>query len=78
MLIKNLKINTDMQLDIFEKVFLELIERPIYREHLKRMLLAAEQVDMAKADFMLKKLDLEIMERKQKEQKGGSDFFSAN
>ena len=68
----NIKIPSGLQLDIFEKVFFQLIDIPSYREHLKRMILVAEKADLAEVDYMLTLLAYEIMERKQKEQKGGN------
>lgn len=56
---KEIIINEDMQLAIFEEIFLMLIEKPSMREMLKRMIESKERVDMAEVNLMLAKLAAE-------------------
>lgn len=60
------KITPDTQLDIFEVVFLGLLERPSIRWKILKMLESRDRVDMAELDLKLRKLELEII-------KGGTD-----
>lgn len=62
-----MKITSDMQLDIFEAVFLYAIERASFRWRLKAMIESRDRVDMAELDLKLRKLELEIVK------KGGED-----
>ena len=73
----NIKIPSDLQLDIFEQVFFQLLEIPSYRDQLKKMIIAAENADLAEVDYKLTLLAYEILERKEKEKKGGVDPISS-
>ncbi len=55
-------INLDykIQLDIFEKIFLDLLESPSVRWELKKMIEHYDKVDFAEVDFKLKKLSAEL------------------
>ena len=54
-------------LDIFEKVFLSMIEYPSMRWNLKRMIDNQDKVDFAELDVKLRKLEYEISKKKGKE-----------
>lgn len=56
-------LNQDIQLEIFKKVFLELIEVPSFRYKLKSMIDSRERAEQAELDLRLKKLELEIMQK---------------
>ena len=53
------------QLDIFQEVFLTIIEIPSMREYLKKMIDSRERVDMAEVNLMLTKLSVELHNRKE-------------
>jgi len=58
------KINTKTQLDIFETVFLFLLEKPSMRWQLKKMIESRDRVDEAELDLKLRKLELEIIQER--------------
>lgn len=58
-----IEIDTKTQLDIFETVFLSLIERPSLRWKLKAMLESWDRVDEAELDLKLRRLELEIIQK---------------
>lgn len=55
-------IATDLQLEIFETVFLYLLERPSMRWMLRSMIESRDKVDQAELDLRLRKLELEIIQ----------------
>ena len=57
------KINSKLQLEIFEAVFLHLLEYPSMRWNLKSMIESRDRVDNAELDLILKKLELEIIQK---------------
>lgn len=59
-----LKISPKTQLDIFEIIFLIIIEKPSLRWQLKKMIESRDRVDEAELDLMLRKLELEIINTK--------------
>jgi len=59
-----ININTDVQLEIFEEVFLQLLEKPSLRWKLQKMIDSRDRVDQAELDLMLRKLELEIIQEK--------------
>ncbi len=63
--IKKKKMTTDAKFSIFEEMFLCIIEKPILRWKLKRMIESRDNVDFARLDLDLRKIELEIIERKQ-------------
>lgn len=58
------RISPKLQLDIFEMVFLHLLDFPSYRWKLKEMIESRDRVDEAELDLKLKKLELEIIKQK--------------
>jgi len=58
-------INEKIQLDIFEKIFLNLLEIPSMRWKLKDMIESRDKIDNANLDLRLKKLELEIFKKKE-------------
>ena len=60
------KITPKTQLDIFEMVFLSLLEKPSMRWKLKDIIESRDRVDNAELDLKLRKLELELL------QKGGN------
>ena len=51
------------QLDIFEAIFLYMIEKPSLRWKLKKMIESRDKVDFARLDLELRKMELEILRR---------------
>lgn len=60
-------IPANLQIDIFESVFLHLLDHPSMRWKLKKMIESRDNVDNAELDLRLRKLELDII------QKGGYD-----
>jgi hypothetical protein len=60
---KSMIITPEVQLDIFEKIFLHMIEYPSTRWSMKRLIEARDKLDFAQVDLMLKQLDFEIQEK---------------
>lgn len=58
-----IKIPSSVQLEIFETVFLHLIEHPSTRWKLKAMIDSRDKVDQAELDLKLRKLELEIIKK---------------
>ena len=58
-----IKINTETQLEIFEMVFLHLLEYPSMRYKLQDMLGSRDRVDEAELDLKLRKLELELIQK---------------
>ena len=58
------KISTELQLEIFETVFLSLLELPSMRWKLLAMIDSRDRVDNAELDLKLRKLELEIIQEK--------------
>ena len=61
------KITEEEQLNIFQEVFLTIIEIPSMRMYLQKMIESRDRVDMAEVNLMLAKLSLELYNQ----QKGG-------
>jgi len=61
---KKVKLTVDTQLDIFETIFLHLLDIPSMRWKLKRMIESREKVDQAELDLKLKVLEIEILQQK--------------
>lgn len=61
---KSIVITPDVQLKIFETVFLHMIEYPSTRWSMKRLIEARDKLDFAQVDLQLKQLDFEIQERR--------------
>lgn len=62
-----IEIDTETQLDIFENIFLTLLDRPSFRWQILKMIKSRDRVDEAELDLKLRKLELEII------QKGGNE-----
>ena len=62
-----LKISPTTQLDIFETVFLTLLEHPSMRWRLKAILESRDRVDNAELDLKLRKLELELLQNQKGE-----------
>ena len=60
----NIKISSELQLEIFEEVFLALIETPSLRWKLKAMIESRDRVDEAELDLKLRRLELEIINQR--------------
>jgi len=60
-----LKINSNLQLEIFETVFLYLIEKPSMRWSLLKMIESRDRVDNAELDLKLRKLELELTKKEE-------------
>ena len=60
---KKVKLTVDTQLDIFETIFLHLLDIPSMRWKLKRMIESREKVDQAELDLKLKVLEIEILQQ---------------
>lgn len=58
------RISPSLQLDIFEMVFLHLLDYPSMRWSLKKMIESRDRVDEAELDLKLRKLELEIIQTK--------------
>jgi hypothetical protein len=58
-----IKISPTLQLEIFETVFLHLIEYPSMRYKIQKILDSRERVDQAELNLRLKRLELEIVHR---------------
>lgn len=63
-----IKINSETQLDIFEVVFLSLLEVPSMRWKLLAMLESRDRVDEAELDLKLRRLELELIDNKKGEE----------
>ena len=61
----NIKLSSELQLEIFEEVFLSLLEIPSLRWKLLTMLESRDRVDEAELDLKLRKLELEILQKKE-------------
>ena len=57
---KNIKISPLMQLEIFETVFLHLLDYSSMRYKLLKIINSRERVEQAKLDLDLKKIEVEI------------------
>jgi hypothetical protein len=64
------KISPKKQLEIFEAMFLYMIEKPSMRWQLLKMIESRDRVDNAELNLQLRKLELEIM---QENNKGGGN-----
>ena len=62
-----IKIDFKTQLEIFEKIFLYFLEYPSLRWQLKKMVESQDRIDEADLDLKLRKLELEIIERRNNE-----------
>ena len=62
------QISSDLQLDIFETVFLSLLDHILMREKLKSMLESRNRVDEAELDLKLRKLELELINQEKEEE----------
>lgn len=58
-----IKLTPKTQLDIFEMVFLRILEHPSMRWSLKKMIESRDKVDNAELDLMLRKLELELLKK---------------
>ena len=63
------KITEEEQLNIFQEVFLTIIEIPSMRMYLQKMIESRDRVDMAEVNLMLTKLAVELHNQK----KGGAE-----
>jgi len=61
------EISFDIQLEIFEKILMRIVENPSSRWNIKRIIDSRDRVDFAELDLKLRKLELEIIK------KGGND-----
>jgi len=59
-----MKISPKLQLDIFEIIFLHLLEYPSMRYKLMAMIESRNRVDEAELDLKLRKLELELLQKK--------------
>ena len=57
------EISRDLQLEIFEKVFLEIIETTSLRWKLQEMIESRNGVDQAELELKMRKLELEIIQK---------------
>lgn len=57
------KITPKIQLDIFEMIFLHLLEYPSMRYKLSAMIESWDRVDEAELDLKFRKLELEIIQK---------------
>lgn len=57
------RISPSLQLDIFEMVFLHLLEYPSMRYKLTAMIESRDRVDNAELDLKLRRLELEIIQK---------------
>lgn len=60
---KKIALTQQAQLDIFEEIFMKAIENSSMRDTLRKLIDNSERIDLAYADIMLAKLDLEIYKR---------------
>lgn len=60
------RINPDLQLEIFEMIFLYAIEVPSFRWKLKDMIESRDRIDEAELDLKLRKLELEVLQNNDK------------
>jgi len=58
-----MKINPSTQLDIFEIVFLHLLDYPSMRLKLKKLIESRDNIDNAELDLKLSKLELELIQK---------------
>jgi len=58
------RIDANLQLEIFEMIFLYAIEIPSFRYKLTAMIESRDRVDEAELDLKLRKLELEIINQK--------------
>ncbi len=58
---KEIELDSNVQIEIFTKVFLEMIEVPSLRWKLKSMIDSLDNVDNAALNLNLRKLELEII-----------------
>lgn len=64
---RNIKIPSNLQLEIFETVFLHILDYASLRWQLKKMVESRDRVDEAELDLKLRKLELEIIKKEEKE-----------
>ena len=57
------KISPKTQLDIFEMVFLHLLDYSLMRDKLKAIIESRDRVDNAELDLKLRKLELELLKK---------------
>jgi len=60
---KTAQISPSLQIDIFEIVFLHLLEFPSMRWKLKKLIESRDNVDNAELNLKLRKLELEIIQK---------------
>lgn len=56
----------ELQLEIFETIFLHILEYPSMRWQLLKMIESQDRVDDAELDLKLRKLELEIIKKEKK------------
>jgi len=61
------RIDANLQLEIFETVFLYILEKPSLRWSLLKMIESRDRVDEAELDLKLRKLELEIINQEKGE-----------
>jgi hypothetical protein len=64
---KDIKISSSLQLEIFEEIFLYMLDYVLMREKLKAMLESRDRVDEAELDLKLRKLELELLQNQKGE-----------
>lgn len=58
-----LKLSPETQINIFEIVFLHLLDYPSMRWRLAKMIESRDRVDEAELDLKLRKLELELLKK---------------
>ncbi len=61
---KIIELSITQQLDIFERVFLTLIEYPSHRWSLKKIIDARDKLEVSDLKIKLQELEVEILKRK--------------
>jgi len=62
------RIDANLQLEIFEEIFLYAIEVPSFRWSLLKMIESRDRVDDAELDLKLRRLELEIINQEKEEE----------
>jgi len=56
----------DMQYEIFEEMFITLLDFPSMRYMMKKVIESRERIDQTQLDIKLKRLELEILQKEKK------------
>ncbi len=56
----------DMQYEIFEDMFITLLDFPSMRYMMKKLIESRERIDQTQLDIKLKRLELEILQKEDK------------